>query len=96
MMFKKFFIAIGGLISNLIFYILGVFLFTSYCLANDNVDKESMLMCTMIRTNVISDVYEVTNTEASKDNSYILLTSSSEVNYSWGDDRLTIDGHLIF
>ncbi|WP_312627317.1 hypothetical protein [Scandinavium sp.] len=93
MMFKKILTAISGLISNFIFYILGVFLFTTYCLASDNVDKESISMCAMIRANAISDVYEIMSTKTSKDNSYILLTSVSEVNYSWGDDRLAIDGH---
>lgn len=93
MMFKKILTAISGLISNFIFYILGVFLFTTYCLASDNVDKESVSMCAMIPTDAISDVYQSMSAKTSEGNSYLLLTSASEVNYSWGDDRLAIDGH---
>lgn len=66
---------------------------TTYCLANDNVDKESISMCAMIPTNAISDVYESMSAKTSKDNSYLLLTSASGENYSWGGDRLAIDGH---
>lgn len=66
---------------------------TTYCLANDNIDKESVSMCAMIPTNAISDIYESMSTKTSKDNSYLLLTSASEANYFWGDDRLAIDGH---
>lgn len=90
---KNFLTAISGLIENLILYILSVFLFTSYCLASDGVDKESASMCSLIRTDAISDVFETMSVKASKDNSYLLLTIASEVNYSWGDDRLAIDGH---
>jgi len=46
MMLKKIFLTtISGLILNLKFYILGVLLFTSYCLASDGVDKEYASMC---------------------------------------------------
>ena len=81
------------MVSNLIFCGLCIILSTTYCLASDNVDKESISMCAMIPTNAISDVYESMSTKTSKDNSFLLLTSASEVNYSWGDDRLAIDGH---
>lgn len=47
----------------------------------------------MIPTNAISDVYESMSAKTSKDNSYLLLTSASGENYSWGGDRLAIDGH---
>nr|WP_314420925.1 hypothetical protein [uncultured Erwinia sp.] len=83
----------SGLLSNLIFCGLCIILPTTYCFANDNVDKESISMCAMIPTNAISDVYESMSTKTSKDNSYLLLTNASEANYSWGDDRLAIDGH---
>lgn len=72
----------SGLVSNLIFCILCIISQATYCLANDNVDKESISMCAMIPTNAISDVYESMSTKTSKDNSYLLLTSASEANYS--------------
>ncbi|MHA2899268.1 hypothetical protein [Enterobacter sp. H2G27] len=83
----------SGLVSNLIFCGLCIIFPTTYCLANDNIDKESISICAMIPTNAISDVYESMSTKTSKDNSYLLLTSVSEANYSWGDDRLAIDGY---
>jgi hypothetical protein len=83
----------SGLVSNLIFCGLCIILSITYCLADDNVDKESISMCATIPTNSISDVYESMSAKTSKDNSYLLLTSVSEENYSWCDDRLTIDGH---
>lgn len=64
-----------------------------YSLADDNADKESVSMCAMIPTDAISDVYQRVSAKTSVDNSYLLLTSASEENYSWGDDRLAIDGH---
>lgn len=80
-------------ISNSILCGLLIILPATYCLANDNADKESVSMCAMIPTDAISDVYQRMSAKASEDNSYLLVTSASEENYSWGDDRLAIDGH---
>lgn len=81
------------LVSNLIFCGLCIILPATYCLADDNADKESVSMCAMIPTDAISDVYQSMSAKTSEDNSYLLLTNASEANYSWGDDRLAIDGH---
>ncbi|RTQ04861.1 hypothetical protein EKN38_04235 [Enterobacter sp. WCHEn045836] len=80
-------------ISNSISCGLLIILPATYCLANDNADKESVSMCAVIPIDAISDVYQSMSAKASEDNSYLLVTSASEANYSWGDDRLAIDGH---
>ena len=80
-------------ISNSILCGLLIIFPATYCLADDNADKESVSMCAMIPTDAISDVYQSMSAKTSEDNSYLLVTSASEANYSWGDDRLAIDGH---
>lgn len=80
-------------ISNSILCGLLIIFPATYCFADDNADKESVSMCAMIPTDAISDIYQSMSAKTSEDNSYLLVTSASEANYSWGDDRLAIDGH---
>lgn len=44
------------------------FLSTSYCLAKGDVDKKSVSMCSMFRTNAFHNVCETISVKASKDN----------------------------
>jgi len=81
---NQFFSTFRELVSNLIFCGLCIISPATYCLANDYIDKESISLCAMIPTNAISDVFENMSTKASEDISYLLLTSASEENYSWG------------
>ena len=70
-------------ISNSILCGLLIILSATYCLADDNADKESVSMCAMIPIDAISDVYQSMSAKTSEDNSYLLVTSA----------RLAIDGH---
>jgi hypothetical protein len=65
------------------------------CSATEQADKEPISLCAKIDTGAITDVFDGSNVKYSKDYSYLLFTSDANgTNYTDGDDRLTIDGHV--
>lgn len=69
--------------------------FVNVCSATEEADKEPISLCAKIDTDAITDVFDGSNVKYSKDYSYLLFTSDANgTNYTDGDDRLTIDGHV--
>ena len=65
------------------------------CSATEQADKEPISLCAKIDTGAITDVFDGSNVKYSKDYSYLLFTNDANgTNYTDGDDRLTIDGHV--
>lgn len=65
------------------------------CSANEQAGKEPISLCAKIDTGAITDVLDGSKVKYSKDYSYLLFTSDADgANYTDGDDRLTIDGHI--
>ena len=63
--------------------------------ATEQADKEPISLCAKIDTGAITDIFDGSNVKYSKDYSYLLFTSNANgTNYTDGDDRLTIDGHV--
>jgi hypothetical protein len=63
--------------------------------AEENSSKEPVSACAKIDTGAITDVLDASKIKYSKNDSYLLFTSNPDgSNYTTGDDRLTIDGHV--
>lgn len=63
--------------------------------ASEQANKEPISLCAKIDTGAIIDVLDGSKVKYSKDYSYLLFTSDANgTNYTDGDDRLIIDGHV--
>lgn len=63
--------------------------------AGEQVNKDPISLCAKIDTGAITDILDGSKVKYSKDYSYLLFTSDADgANYTDGDDRLTIDGHV--
>jgi hypothetical protein len=63
--------------------------------AGEQANKEPISLCAKIDTGAITDVLDGSKVKYSKDYSYLLFTNDANgANYTDGDDRLTIDGHV--
>lgn len=82
------------IIKRIFIFYFAVFSINVYS-AEESLSKETISVCAKIDTGAITDVLDSSKVKYSKNDSYLLFMSNADgLNYTAGDNRLTIDGHV--